>query len=159
MALNYRVVTREEDLGRNVSDPGDYPFTVLKFEQKKTKPGFDKDGNEKEIFNMYEVELLYHNQDGREKLQRDWIVMSPLMDWKFRHFASSIGQLDKYEAGTLDEKDIIGKSGVFTLGIRDYTDQKTGEVKKSNNVKDYVESAASQKSAEGAPFVDDDIKF
>jgi hypothetical protein len=155
MALPYKKWTEDEIRDRNVSPEGNYPFKVIAAILKKTKGGIDKDGNVKSIYDMLEVDFEYHDINGVVKKQKDWFVFCEGMDWKLRHLADSIGLIDLYDADDLDQRHLPYKTGVFTLGVKDFKGE-ANESKKVNFIKDYVKSTAIN-LAKSDQFIDDDI--
>jgi hypothetical protein len=136
MALPYKVWTDEDIKNRNVVDEGNYPFTILSVERKRTKVKLDDKGQAKPTYEMLQIEYQFHDKNGTGKTIRDWIVFMDGMDWKFRHLANTTGLLALYEAKTLDCQHLIGKQGVFALGIEETTYE--GKTRKQNFVMDYV---------------------
>lgn len=159
MALPYKKWTEEEIKDRNVSPEGDYKFLVIDAIRKKTKPGYDKDGNPKIINEMLEVDLEFSDNNGVLKKQKDWIVFIEGMDWKLRHLADATGTLNVYNDDELDCHHLKGKRGYLTLGIRD--GEYNGEKRKQNFVKDYVKKdvALSDVNAVKDKDLNDDIPF
>src|ERR1700678_2827816 len=97
MALPYRKWTEEQVKSRNISNEGEYPFTVVEANRKKTKGGLDNKGQQKDIHPMLELLLEFHDQNGVVKKQRDWIVFCEGMDWKMRPLADTLGLIELYE--------------------------------------------------------------
>lgn len=158
MALNYRPVSEEEILMSSVLPAGQYEFVIDKITEEKSKGGTDKNGNPKKIFDMLVVELRIYNSAGAERKIKDWVILDDeVMAFKFRHLASTLGMLDKYESKTLTIQDLVGKHGVVKLGIKDFIDQ-YGEPKKSNGVVDYMKRASPANDLHVEPgFIDSDI--
>jgi hypothetical protein len=154
MALPYRKWTEDDIKNRNVAEEGDYPFKILNAVLKDTAPGTDKDGKPKAINKMLEIDLEFHDDQGVVKKQKDWIVFIEGMDWKLRHLANTTGLLNLYETDELDARHLCGKSGMFSLGIRE--SEYKGEKRKQNFVKDYVKK--SDAPAQDVHF-DDKIPF
>lgn len=140
-------MTEEQDKMRNVMSPGEYPFQVAAIALKPTKDGKNQ---------MLEVDLIVWDINNREKKVRDWIVFMEEMSWKFRHFAATCGLLDKYEDGTIEDRDFVGKKGVVKLTQKDYIDR-DGEKMFANAVKDYVKPGQAKVQQNDPGFVDDDI--
>ncbi len=135
--LNYDVWSEEDIKNRGLAEEGIYPFRVLTVSEDKTKPGYDKQGNVKPIRDMLVLELLFTDRNGIEKTVKDWIVFMKGMDWKVRHLASTIGELERYEKKELDVSHIQGKRGSVLLGVKEYQGN-DGKMKKGNYVQDYV---------------------
>jgi hypothetical protein len=164
MALPYKPLT-EADIDRLRCLPaGEHEFYVSEVAQTKSKGGIDKNGNVKKIYDMLAITLKIIIPTGGERAVKDWVLIVPdedPMGFKLRHFAATCNLLDKYEAGVLEAYDFAGKHGVVKLAMQDFTDQKTGEVKKINAVVDYIKpklQMVSNNFDAGKPF-DDDIPF
>lgn len=158
MALAYNRITEEQDQMRNVLDKGEYPFHIKSVAEKPTKKGTNK---------MLEVELGILDLNGREMTVKDWIILDmDDMAWKLRHFAATLGLLDRYEDDLLEIRDLLGKNGVARLSIAEY--ERDGEIRKINRVTDYVKPGQTKgnptkttaKKQGNEPFFDDaDIGF
>lgn len=134
MTLQYNIWTEEQDLSRNLIQAGIYGFKVVNIIRKLTAKG---------NYEMLEVDLQLVDKSGLDKRLRDWIIIMDTMGWKLRHFAATCGLLEKYESGTLDSRDFMGKSGSVKVGVVDKKDEHkvpTGE--KTNKVLDYLKVAA-----------------
>lgn len=170
MALPYRKWTDSEIQERNVVEDGDYPFIIIDASMRKTKPGLDKNGQQKLIYDMMEVEFEFKDKNGVIKKQKDWIVFMDGIDWKLRHLASTTGNIELYDADELDCHHLRSKRGIFSLGIKDFTGT-DGIKKKMNFVKDYVKLDQQKSIQREAPeqiskpgitkddFINDDIPF
>ncbi len=154
MALNYRTFSEDDINSMKILAQGDYQFYIDSVKEMKSAGGIDKNGNPKKIYDMLELSLKIVTDRG-ERQVRDWIMIiqddEPLA-FKLRHLASTCGLIEKYDSGMLDARDFMGKHGTARIGQKEYTD-KYGEVKKLNNVLDYVK--ASQSKAEIDEFNDD----
>lgn len=148
MSLSYPKISEEQDLMRGLLDKGDYPFQVLKIEKKRTSTN---------RYDMLVVELMIQ-LDNRSVVVKDWIVLMEEMAWKFRHFASTCGLLDKYENDTLDVPDFKNKTGIVKIGTRTYQD-KQGEDRLANSVQDYVKSVTPKVVIPQDDFESDAIPF
>jgi hypothetical protein len=156
MVLPYKKWTEEEVEGRNASDAGDYPFKIVGAIQKSTKGGVDRNGQQKQIHQMLEIDLEFHDINGVVKKQKDWIVFVENMDWKLRHLANACGLLDVYEDDRLEDAHLRGKTGVLTLGIKEV--ERDGQKNKMNFVKDYVKKSASSSTPPVTDgFYNDDV--
>jgi hypothetical protein len=153
MALPYRKWTEDEIRDRNVVPDGEYKFKIISVVLKKSQPGYDKNGNPKEIKDMLEIEFEFVDFNGVIRQIRDWIVFTDNMDWKLRHLADTTGTLEFYDSDSLETRHLDKKTGVFLLGSRE--NEYKGEKRKQNVVKDYVKRAISQQDEK----FDDDITF
>jgi hypothetical protein len=160
MPMPYKVWSEEQIQERNVSPEGEYPFEVILFNLKKTKPGIDRNGNQKAINDMLELDLKFWDMEGVVRKQRDWIVFIDGMDWKLRHLANTLDLLEDYDNKTLEGYHLVGKTGVMCLGIKDMIGN-DGVKKKVNYVKDYVKKGVGDKLTptkhDDNPFIDDEI--
>lgn len=161
MPLPYNHWSEEDIKNRGIAEEGNYQFKIISALKDKTKPGYDKDGNEKPIRDMLVLEFIFKDKNGMEKTVKDWIVFMKGMDWKMRHLAISINELDKYDNKELDLHHIQGKTGRFIIGVKEYV--KEGETKKSNFIKDYIVepggSILTPLQERKNDFPDDDIPF
>ena len=153
MALPYRKWTEEDIKNRNITDEGDYPFKIISCVLKDTQAGIDKNGKQKTIHKMLEIDFEFHDVNGVVRKQKDWIVFVEGMDWKLRHLANTTGLLEHYESDILEAHHLNSKVGVFTLGIKE--SEYKGEKRKQNFVKDYVKKETQIK--QDKDFLDDDI--
>ena len=162
MALPYNKWSDDEIKNRNITDDGQYPFTVINSVLKQTKVQFDENGKAKPTHPMLELELEFHDINGVIKKQRDWIVFCEGMDWKLRHLAATAGLINLYDEDKLEAFHLKGKNGVLHLGIKD--SEYKGEKRKQNYVKDYIkpdkETVNNHKKSDNSnDFIDDDINF
>lgn len=155
MALPYKKWTDEEIKDRNIVAEGRYPFEIISAILKKTKPGFDKDGQPKAIHDMLEVDFQFWDLDGVVRKTKDWIVFIEGMDWKLRHLANATDTLELYDNDALEAHHLGKKKGMFDMGIKEMTGN-DGVKKKVNFIKDYVKKTVAE-VANSAKFVDDDI--
>ena len=152
--LAYSYISAEEDKVRNLLPDGLYPFTVKEIQQKP-----NKNGGQQLI-----VTLSVGDSTGLEHTITDWIQLEiEQMAWKFRHFASSCGLIDLYDAKQLKAENFNRKNGVVKIGVNEY--EKDGEMKKGNKVLDYLISGnASPSKLKPLPdkksdFINDNIPF
>ena len=154
MSLAYNLWTEEEVENRNVLPDGDYKFLINDIISKKTKGGLDKEGNEKPIRDMVEIDIsIMYN--GQQRNIKDWIVFMREMDWKFRHLADTTGLISLYESRQLDCVHLKNKGGTLKLGSKDMIMQ-DGTSKKINYVKDYIKGIA---NVEKQTSLDNDLPF
>lgn len=150
MTLPYKKLTDEEDKMRNVLAKGEYPFSIISVEFKRTKDGLNQ---------MLALELIVLDINGREKKIKDWVVFMDDMMWKFKHLCETCGLMDKYANDLVQAKDFLGKNGVVKLSVADY--EKDGDTMKVNKVVDYIKpnklKAVAQNNSND--FVDDEILF
>jgi hypothetical protein len=149
--MTYKVWTEEEIKNRNVVEDGDYPFKIMSVTKKRTKVKLDDQGKALPTYEMWELELEFHDRNGVVKKIKDWVIFCEGMDWKLRHLANTTGQLELYEAHQLAPHHLQGKLGVFSLGSKD--SEYNGEKRKQNFIKDYVKKEVMQDNSS----LDDDI--
>ncbi len=103
---------------------------VYDFEITDAKEKISSKGNE-----MLEIKLNVFEHDGSSRSKMDWIM--PQMAKKFKHFHNATGMMAKYESGTLEAIDVIGKKGKCMIKTEPYTN-KDGLQIMSNKIDDYV---------------------
>lgn len=118
--------------GNTVLPDGTYPFTIIKGEWGLT----DKEDNK------FTVTLKCFGADGDEALVFDTLLPDHAkMKFRFRHFAESIGIIDAYNTGEVDNNVVQGRSGKVVLKSETYNDQLR------NKVRDYDISTRAEKLA------------
>ena len=119
--------TEEELQLMGLLQPGVYDFEVVEAQDKVSKSG-----NE-----MIALTLQVWDINGKPHTVYDYLLDA--MSYKLRHFAESVGLLDKYLAGNIEASDcrlasakveIIIQKGGEKLGGGSYPDK--------NSVKDYI---------------------
>ncbi len=127
---------------------GQYGFEISGGVDKTSKAG-----NE-----MIELTVRVFKEDGTFLLVTDYLMEVIL--YKVSHAAKVCGLEDKYNAGTLEAGDFIGKTGQLKLGIQK---DKNGQYPDKNVVKDYVvpkdgEESAPPKGSNAAAAKKDDLE-
>jgi hypothetical protein len=153
MALAYNLWSEEDIKNRNIVPDGDYPFEIIALTKKKTKAGKDKNGIDKTIYDMLEIDFSFWDANGTVRKQRDWFVFMEGMDWKLRHLANTTDTLEFYESHELDTHHLLHKKGIFNLGSKEMIGS-DGLTRKVNFVKDYVKKELSKQDQS---FLDDDV--
>jgi len=148
MVMEFKPKTEQEVAEGALAPAAEYDFDILDAEDTISK----KSGNP-----MIKVNIgLYI--DGVVK-NRVFDYLLPSMEAKLRHFCDTTGLLSRYEAGTLEAADCIGRSGRVKIAIESSTDKYPAK----NVVKDYVCRAAKPLSSPGSsnasPVDDGDIPF
>jgi hypothetical protein len=154
MSLGYQKWTKDEDLSRNVMNPGEYIAFVEDIKLEMSKGGLDKNGKEKQKLRMFVLDLLV-TDGNRERKIKDWVIIDGEMSWKLRHLAVSCGLEDKYEDGTLEQSDIYKQRCTVKVGVKDSQDQ-NGLMVKRNYIVDYLEE---QKVEVTEEFKDSELPF
>lgn len=148
--MKHTPMSDEELAKQGLLEPGTYDFEVREAEDKISSKGND----------MIEVRLNVYDTDGSIRPIRDWIV--PQMAKKFKHFHNACGMMDKYESGTLEASDVIGKAGKCIVLQQPYTN-KDGLELMSNKIDDYVKrdnlDVYNKASTKVAEVLDDEIPF
>ena len=123
--MNFAAKTEKQLHEERLIPLGIYPFDVTAAENKTSKKG-----NE-----MIQLELRVYMPDGTMREIPDWIMEK--MAFKLFHFCAYTGLAVKYEQGTLQAEDCIGRSGFVKIGIQE---DKTGQYPPRNSVADYMRS-------------------
>lgn len=126
----------KEAAARGPLKPGVYDFETTFAGEK-----LSQSGNE-----MIELELRVYDGDGGSRKMRDYLVSTPGMAYKLRHFCESVGLADKYECGEIQDFDLDGTTGKVRLGL----ERQAGYAER-NKVVDYVVDAGAPKSARVSP--------
>lgn len=117
--MQFASKTEQQIQEESLIPAGDYDFTVMKAEEKKSKAGND----------MIVIDMDIYVGD-KERPFKDYLMES--MAYKLRHFCYAVGLGPKYDAGTLTAQDCVGKSGKVKI-----TQKQNGDYGLQNNVKDY----------------------
>lgn len=124
---------------------GVYDFEVIAAEDKRSSKGND----------MIEVVLNIFKADGGSIQLTDYLIGTPKMAWKLRHFCDSVGILDVYESGQLNAYHCRGVAGQVRVVQED--DVKYGV---QNKVRDYVcQEPGTERKVVQQVEVADDIPF
>lgn len=145
--MNFTPKTEKEIQEDGLLAEGIYDFEVAEAENKTSAKGND----------MIELKLHVFDGNGNPRIVMDYLLASIM--YKLRHAADACQVLDKYDAGSLDASDFLGKSGKVKIKI---DKDKTGQYADKNGVKDYVKRE-NMVEAGNAPKVaadlDDEIPF
>ncbi|MBE3140798.1 MAG: hypothetical protein IMZ53_09470, partial [Thermoplasmata archaeon] len=101
---------------------GTYSFEVLEASDETSSKGND----------MIKVNLAIWQ--GERVLCRVFDYLLAAMEAKLRHACDSCGLLDKYQQGSLQASDFIGRTGSVKIKIK----KATSEYPEKNEVEDYV---------------------
>jgi hypothetical protein len=125
---------------------GTYDFEVLEASDEVSAKGND----------MIKVNIAIWQ--GDKVLCRVFDYLLPSMEAKLRHACDACGLLDRYQSGSLQAVDFIGRAGKVRIKIKKETDQYPAK----NEVEDYVcrpaKSLGSQ-TKDAPPLTDDDCPF
>lgn len=119
--MQFTPKTEKEIKEATLLAPGEYDFTVVRAEDKKSKSGKD----------MIKVTLGIYQANGTQRLIDDYLLES--FAHKLRHFAETIGLIAQYEMGQLGADELEGRAGKVKIVIKDQPDYGP-----KNEVKDYV---------------------
>lgn len=111
--------------------------------------GADEQFNDKNKCDMLVLTLRIWDKNGKEAVQKDWILNNEQFEWKLRHFCHSANLGDDYESGDLSTYSMRGKTGKLMLSVRK---DKKGEFADQNSVQDYI--PVEEKETD---FIDDDL--
>lgn len=137
---------QESELKRpfnNLPD-GEYPFTVMESDEVASKSA--KNAGKM----MFKLKLCVHGPEFDKHVYdyfADWFS-----EWKLRHFAATVGMLDKYEAGVIDAINNALQNRTGYVRIVTENDSQYGD---KNIVDDYVMKDDSAKLPTGGNDGDD----
>ncbi len=164
--MKYKPYTEEQIQSLNVMEPGVYPFQVLDVitADQYGNQLRDKNGNE-----MAKLKLAVYDNQNRERQIFTYISGDGAFAFKLRHFAKSIGMIQKYEDALFNVNETIGKRGLADIVIKKgtYKTDGSGEMwPDRNDVKDFVANADGNQipHSHNAPapevnHVDEDVPF
>ena len=134
--MRFEPISEEKAAETSNSSPfprGDYDFEVT-----AAAEGVSSAGNE-----QFAVELFIYNQEGKRRKIFDYLGIAANMQWKFRQFCEAIGMIDKYEAGEINDYEMIDRVGRASIGIQNAT----AEYPARNRVMKYLPREAEVKAA------------
>lgn len=158
MSFTFQPLSEEEINAMSIVSPGIYNFEVIKAEHKTSKANNP----------MVELQLKIWDNQGRERVVFDYLVSIPSMMYKIRNFCKCIKIMDKYNYGSFNAQDCIGKLGKAEIIIQQgQAKEGGGRYQDKNAVKDYISETQGElqtsfvpKQSEIAPPVfDEDIPF
>lgn len=144
--MKFTPKSKEEALTVGLLQKGNYPFVVVKAEERISKSNNP----------MIKVLLKVWDDSGREYLVYDYLMES--IEHKLRHFCYSIGHGEMSEKGEFDCDLVKNKQGVCKI----YTQEdKSGQYQPKNAVADYILSDHNVESLkkDENDFKDDEIPF
>lgn len=149
--MKFTPKSKEEALSVGLLPKGNYPFVVLKAEEKVSKSNNP----------MIQVLLKVWDESGHEHLVYDYLMES--IEHKLRHFCYAIEEGSMSETGNFDCELVKDKQGSCKIYIQE---DKSGQYAPKNAVADYLipmDNGANLKSAkndgESDPFGTEDIPF
>jgi hypothetical protein len=104
--MNFKPATEEEIKANKVWPNGVYPFLIVEAEEKLSA----RKGNP-----MIELRIVISKSDGSKRTIRDYLL--PQREEKLMHAARACAVFEKYQSGSLEAGDFVGKSGSLKLGI------------------------------------------
>jgi hypothetical protein len=138
----------EKDLPRTLLEKGSYHVEVLEAVDAISKTSKSE---------MIKLTVAVWVGDKLRCRLFDYLLESTAA--KLRHACDTFGLLSRYEAGTIQAGDFIGRSGTAKIGIQQ---DKTGQYPDKNVIQDYVcrpAKALTGASVDAPPHNDDDLPF
>lgn len=132
-----------------VLPPGDYDFTVTKFERGRFT-GSDK----MPACNQAKLELTVHSKEHGDIVVYHNLFLHTKTEGLLSNFFAGIGQKKKGEPLRMNWNTVVGSKGRLKLEINQYTGR-DGETRKNNQVKTFYhreDVAASQAAPAQVPF-------
>lgn len=138
-------------------DPGVYEFEVKSAIAKPSKSGNP----------MIELQLEIYDTEGKQHVIYDYLVSTKQMQWKIRHFCSSIGLTAQYEDGSFNDKMCPGRMGKASVVYQPGNKKPDGSYyKDKNSIEDYVSKESEMTKLNGSEipvnennFQDSDLPF
>ena len=147
MAMTFAPKSEKEVQEGALAPEAEYDFDVLDAEDTISKSGNP----------MIKVKIGLYIGDKVKNQVFDYLL--PAMEAKLRHFCDTTGLLSRYESGTLEAADCVGRSGRVKIVIEP---EKNGYPAK-NVVKDYIcrpaKPLGGQSGQPEPPVEDGDIPF
>lgn len=137
----------EKDLPRTLLEKGSYHVEVL-----EAVDAISSKNNE-----MIKLTVAVWVGDKLRCRLFDYLLES--ITAKLRHACDTFGLLSRYEAGTIQAGDFVGRSGTAKIGIQKDV---TGQYPDKNVIQDYVcrpDKALTGASVDASPHSDDDLPF
>lgn len=140
----------------NTFPAGTYPCEIIKCEEKVSKQGNK----------MFETIVKIYDDSGRTTNVFCYLIAEGKAAWQLRAAAEELGVLDKYNAGELEDVDILGLESYAVVGIQKsegYADKNIIKSFKANGGEKKASPAVKQKpisqSKGNFDDLDDDINF
>lgn len=126
LALDWDSTITEDGNSFVLFEPGEYEFTVEKFERARSQSGN----------NMAKLTLKV--KDGNRKTSIiDNIVLTQNMEWKLSSFFGSLGLKKKGEPLKMNWDSVLTKSGRCSVKIEEYT-KRDGSAGQTNRIDSYI---------------------
>lgn len=119
--MTFTPKTEQQLKEKNLWPDGSYDFRV-----QEAEDSISKSGNEQIKLKL----VIFKGEASRFVFD----YLSPLMEFKLRHFCEATGLLLKYDSGRLTADDMIGREGIVQIR----TEPAKGNYEARNGVKDYV---------------------
>lgn len=128
-------------------EPGVYDFQVMDAHVKVSRAGNP----------MIELILKVWGKNGAEFTIYDYLLSTPNMAWKLKHFCDSVGLAKEYESKSFDEFKCINRFGKADIVYQPGAKKANGDgyYSDKNAVNDYVK--AEEKVVK--PELNDDLPF
>lgn len=123
--MKFEPKTDKEIAESNLLPAGTYPFQIS---------GAIDDISKSSGLEMIVLTVRVFKQDGNFNLVTDYLSSSPKAAFKLNNICKAVGLKEKYESGTLDATDFIGKQGMLDLVIK----PGDGKYSDQNSVKSYL---------------------
>ncbi|MFA6080749.1 MAG: hypothetical protein WC753_04735 [Candidatus Gracilibacteria bacterium] len=134
------------------------PIGTYKFQVKEVTREISKTSQNA----MLKIRLSVKAENGDIANVTDYLVNTPKMLFKLKHFLESINMPHLYTQGNFDPQVLVNKVGYANIGIQkgNPKDDGSGNFPDKNNVKDYVKSIEAVVKPVAKPVpVFDDIPF
>ncbi len=110
---------------------------------------------------MLEIKLGVFDEKGHERTITDYLVSTPKMTFKIKHFCETLNLDQEYAKGSFNTEKCIGHHGKVLIGIQkgNAKEDGSGYYADKNNVKDYIKQEEVKDKIAFDPRLNDDIKF
>lgn len=130
--MKYTPISEKEYNERLLLPAGEYAFEVL-----DAQPGVSKSSGA----DMIVLDLLIHAEDGSNRKVRSYLVASEGGRFQIRAFCKAVGVIAKYDAGTFNAEDCLGRSGWLKLKIEKGRAKEDGSTwPDKNSVASFIEA-------------------
>ena len=131
-----------KDAGNKLIPDGEYEATVVEAEELKSKAGNAM------------LKLTIRVWANGNTFQLVDYVVNPSSLWKLKRLAGAVGLIDKFETGSFDPRELVGKN--FLAGVKTKKDE-TAKYPDQNVIAKYSQSAPAPRPRE--PGEDDLLSF
>lgn len=151
MSFTFQPMTEEQIKLFSLMDAGTYDFEVLKATETSSKAGNQ----------MIKLDIKVWDRNGKEHYIFDYLVSTPNMMYKIKHFCEAIGMQREYLDGKFEPQQCekrVGKAEIYVK--KGDPKQEGGSYPDKNAIKDYIPKSINQINNEPKKeFVDDDLPF